>query len=603
MGQVDPMTTPQVMLEELFRAKLDDLRSIAAAYDLPRAGGVDLLRARLISELVLDAWDLSDDGIAQLKNNELGDILGAFGIKKTGSIRARRQRLHLHLNHDAKSLTVESLNERTKEDLHALAKSLELPVSGNKQTLQARIAGVLEMQRGAWGPIKRSLRRDGGPNLTIPVPEDAPKPEPRIVVDPSPAVSDDVDQAVEAFTEAHPEGWTAEDEAEMREALQASGLDVTRGDVAAELDAALRSRAPSADEGLDLVMEAGPAPVGAYEPGDLPLDALADVQDLERREAEIEAACRHFLSIGQVSDAADVEAFLDALSGEGFDTSREHVRDAIRHRLLAVDQRRRSEEEAQRGRPTTWRAREALRTFESLRPNLIEAVEASTAEGDTPEARSAYLRSAKALGVDVSEPAVSGRVHALYDLHVDLMAERAAMDPVAARRQRALRVLFHGSVHMDLSNRRTLERLERGLPGFEDLIAAVLDDADGRIEPAHEALILTYLERRGLEVNTPELRPRVMACAGVLAAELGLISPSEIPRLAPGIVLSDDRIEEIVDELKQLAASFRSTPVGSAPAAPSEAPVERDGRHRRVDGARSMVDRADDVLARLLEDR
>ena len=270
---------------------------------------------------------------------------------------------------------------------------------------------------------------------------------------------------------------------------------------------------------------------------------------------------------------------------------------------MSVDMRRRTEEEAQRGRPTTWRAREALRVFESLRPRLIEAVEEATSEGDTPEARSAYLRAAKDLGVDVAEPAVSGRVHALYDLHVDLMAERASMDPVAARRQRALRVLFHGSVHMDLADRRTLERLERGLPGFEDLISAVLDDADGRIEPTHEALILTYLERRGLEVNTPDLRPRVMACAGVLAAELGLISPSEIPRLAPGIMLSDDRIEEIVDELKQLAASFRRSPVGTAAPAPSETPVERDGRHRRVDGARSMVDRADDVLARLLEER
>lgn len=599
------MTTPQVMLEELFRAKLDDLRSIAAAYDLPRAGGVDLLRARLISELVLDAWDLSDDGIAQLKNNELGEILGAFGIKKTGSIRARRQRLHLHLNHDAKSLSVDSLNERTKEDLHSLAKSLELPVSGNKQTLQARIAGVLEMQRGAWGPIKRSLRRDGGGSPNIPVPEDAPiHPQvTRVSLEPPTLVSDGVDQAVEAFTEAHPEGWTAEDEAGMREALQASGLEVTRGDVAAELDAALRSRAPLSEEGLDLVMEPDAPVPESYDPGELPLDALADVQDLERREAEIEAACRHFLSIGQVDDIADVEAFLDSLRGEGFDTAREHVRDAIRHRLLRVDQRRRSEEEAQRGRPTTWRAREALRTFETLRPRLVEAVEEATAEGDTPEARSAYLRAAKDLGVDVSEPAVSGRVHALYDLHVDLMAERAAMDPVAARRQRALRVLFHGSVHMDLSHRRTLERLERGLPGFEDLIAAVLDDADGRIEPAHEALILTYLERRGLEVNTPELRPRVMACAGVLAAELGLISPSEIPRLAPGIVLSDDRIEEIVDDLRQLAASFRSTPIGTPTSAPPEEAVERDGRHRRVDGAKSMVDRADDVLARLLEDR
>ena len=45
------MTTPQVMLEELFRAKLDDLRSIAAAYDVQRSGGVDLLRARLIQPL------------------------------------------------------------------------------------------------------------------------------------------------------------------------------------------------------------------------------------------------------------------------------------------------------------------------------------------------------------------------------------------------------------------------------------------------------------------------------------------------------------------------------------------------------------------------
>ena len=597
------MTTPQVMLEELFRAKLDDLRSIAAAYDVQRSGGVDLLRARLIRELVLDEWDLSEDGIAQLKNNEMGDILGAFGIKKTGSIRARRQRLYLHLNHDAKALTVDSLNERTKEDLHALAKALELPVSGTKQTLQARIAGVLEMQRGAWGPIKRSLRRDGGRSLTIPVPDTAAA-EPRQVREPAVAAAPEgMDEAVEAFTEAHPEGWTAEEEAEMREALQASGLDVTRGDVAAELDAALRSRAPSAEEGLDLVMDEEVAPAPSYDPGELPLDAMADLEDLERREAEVEAACRHFLSIGKVSDSADVEAFLDALTREGFDTTRPHVREAIRHRLMSVDMRRRAEEEAQRGRPTTWRAREALRVFESLRPRLIEAVEDATAEGDTPEARSAYLRAANDMGVDVAEPAVSGRVHALYDLHVDLMAERASMDPVAARRQRALRVLFHGSVHMDLADRRTLERLERGLPGFEDLISAVLDDADGRIEPTHEALILTYLERRGLEVNTPDLRPRVMACAGVLAAELGLISPSEIPRLAPGIVLSDDRIEEIVDELKQLAASFRSSPVGKAPAAPPEAPVERDGRHRRVDGARAMVDRADDVLARLLEER
>jgi hypothetical protein len=84
---------------------------------------------------------------------------------------------------------------------------------------------------------------------------------------------------------------------------------------------------------------------------------------------------------------------------------------------------------------------------------------------------------------------------------------------------------------------------------------------------------------------------------------LGLISLSEIPRLAPGLRISDDQIDDIVHELQSLAATFR-VPVGheeGEETAPTS--VERDGRDRRVDGAKAMVDRADAILSRMLEER
>ena len=47
----------------------------------------------------------------------------------------------------------------TRDELHAMCKDLELPLSGNKQTLLARVAGVLASQENAWGKVKKSLRR------------------------------------------------------------------------------------------------------------------------------------------------------------------------------------------------------------------------------------------------------------------------------------------------------------------------------------------------------------------------------------------------------------------------------------------------------------
>ena len=116
------------LLSELYQARFDGLKEVAVAYNLPKTGSVETLRARLIQNLILDEWDLSPDGIRNLMNNELGELLGVFGIKKSGSLRARRQRLYLHLNHDAKRLLPESLDSMTRDELHALCKILELPL-------------------------------------------------------------------------------------------------------------------------------------------------------------------------------------------------------------------------------------------------------------------------------------------------------------------------------------------------------------------------------------------------------------------------------------------------------------------------------------------
>ena len=163
------MSNRSNLLSELYQARLEDLKEIASAYGLAKNGSVEYLRAQLIRDLILPEWDLTLDGLKNILNNDLGRLLGVFGIKKTGSLRTRRQRLYLHLNHDPKQLKEENLDKMTKEELHALCKALELPRSGNRQTLLIRVAGVLSAQHKNWGTIKRSLKRGGG-SVEIPYP-------------------------------------------------------------------------------------------------------------------------------------------------------------------------------------------------------------------------------------------------------------------------------------------------------------------------------------------------------------------------------------------------------------------------------------------------
>ena len=56
------------LLCELYQAKFDRLKEMASVSDLPKNGPVEVVRARLIKNLVLSEWDLSKESIKSIKN-------------------------------------------------------------------------------------------------------------------------------------------------------------------------------------------------------------------------------------------------------------------------------------------------------------------------------------------------------------------------------------------------------------------------------------------------------------------------------------------------------------------------------------------------------
>ena len=159
------MSVDRVLLDQLYRARLMELRERAEAAGYRKNGSVEVLRARLIRNQVMQDHDLSWEGIQSMPHQELGEALKIFGIKSSGSHKERRQRLWLHLNHDSRRLTVENLAEMEREKLHTLCRKLELQLTGTRTVLMGRVAGVLASQGRGWGQIKRSLRRNGLPDV------------------------------------------------------------------------------------------------------------------------------------------------------------------------------------------------------------------------------------------------------------------------------------------------------------------------------------------------------------------------------------------------------------------------------------------------------
>ncbi|RJU80990.1 MAG: hypothetical protein DWB99_07700 [Candidatus Poseidoniales archaeon] len=585
------LTDKGELLNELYQARFDRLKEIATSYQMPKNGTVESLRAKLIANLILDEWELGRTEIKSLKNKDIGEILGIFGIKKSGSIRERRQRLYLHLHEDPKQLTPEKLDSLNKNQLHDLCKILQLPLTGDKQSLLVRVAGVLASQQGSWGKVKKTLRRPKSSKgiVTIPSPSD----ETEMA---SSEPTDSMKDSVEKFVSQHPDGWTFEQETELRTDLSSDGYDTTLPDVSQSIDEVLRSK-----QNIEQQTES-PSMIQT------PLETTKEVNSLEveaalievkSRMAEIEASGRDFLMVSSSSDEDDLEAFISKFSDFGFQVDEPAIRNVIRNRIMELDFQTQNERDSINSMPNSWREREAVREFENARSSLRNQLTNTLAlhEGDLVKARIAFEEIGRNMKLDLRIPSISGRLHALFDLHVDINEAEALQDPSVARRNRILRILHHGAIHLSSGERRTIDRLERNIKSFEEVVETILESSEGKFHEAQQALIIKFLESRGYEVNTSDLRPRILASAGIIGAELGHLSPSEIPRVAPGIIVSDSQVDAIVTELKSLAQAFK--PKDETISQVVEDDEEIADAADRLKSAREKIDHIDDVLARL----
>tara|TARA_X000001036_G_scaffold107452_3_gene100580 strand:- start:77 stop:1843 length:1767 start_codon:yes stop_codon:yes gene_type:complete len=585
------LTSKGELLNELYQARFDRLKEIATSYQMPKNGPVESLRAKLIANLILDEWDLGRTEIKSLKNKDIGEILGVFGIKKSGSIRERRQRLYLHLHEDPKQLTPEKLDSLNKNQLHDLCKILQLPLTGDKQSLLVRVAGVLASQQGSWGKVKKTLRR--------------PKSSQNIATIPSPSeetetinseLEDSMKTSVEEFVSQHPEGWTFEQETELRNDLSSDGYDTTLPDVAQSIDEVLRSK-----QNIEKETES-PSMIQTPTEDSMQVNSLeveAALIEVKSRMAEIEASGRDFLMVSSSSDEEDLEAFISKFSDFGFQVDEPAIRNVIRNRIMELDFQTQNEKDSINSMPNSWREREAVREFENARSSLRNQLSNTLAlhEGDLVKARMAFEEIGRNMKLDLRIPSISGRLHALFDLHVDINEAEALQDPNIARRNRVLRILHHGAIHLSSGERRTIDRLERNIKSFEEVVETILESSEGKFHEAQQALIIKFLESRGYEVNTSDLRPRILASAGIIGAELGHLSPSEIPRVAPGVMVSDTQVDAIVTELKSLAQAFK--PKTETLSEVIEDDEDIADAADRLKSAREKIDHIDDVLARL----
>ena len=571
------------LLGKLYQARFDDLKSIAQDNGVAKSGPVESLRARLIRHLIFPDWDFSPAGLRSISNSDLGEILGLFGIKKSGSIKARRQRLHLHLNHDPKSLAVERLDDMTRDQLHAMCKDLELALSGNKQALLARVAGVLASQENAWGKVKKSLRRPKGP-LNVPK-----------VATATPSAGENiVEQAISSFVEEHDDGWTYEEEISLKAELADVGHDVSSSANDADLELQLRPDPVEEEPHVPPMIQH----TGAAETHSLETETA--LMELRERHAEVQAFARDFLMVSSTTNQDDMNAFIASLRAQGFATDLPPVHQAVAQIIMELDFRVQSESKAATAMPQSWSEREALRRFEEVRSTLRDRLENILAlhATDVVKARMAFEQEGRELELDLRVPSVSGRLHALFDLHIEIAESQALHDPIVQRRQRMMRILHRGAVHMPESERMTIERLERNISSFEELVQTVLESGEEGFDEAQQALVIRFLESKGYNVNTSTLRPRILACAGILGAELGYLSPSEIPRIAPGVLVTETEVDAIVTELKSLAASFKPSveQTSEEEEVVAESVADASDSLARV---RGKIDRVDELLNRL----
>ncbi|MBT6973220.1 MAG: hypothetical protein HOA04_08985, partial [Euryarchaeota archaeon] len=181
-------------------------------------------------------------------------------------------------------------------------------------------------------------------------------------------------------------------------------------------------------------------------------------------------------------------------------------------------------------------------------------------------------------------------------------AQASSTDPRAARKERLIRILQHGAVHMSASSQRTLNRLEKSINAFEQVVESILRRSEGEYGPTSQALLVRFMESRGYDVNTPELRPRIIACGGIVGVELGYISPKDVPSLPSGVSLTETQIDSVVAELRSVVRQFKDVSrIDEALEAKEELHIGEDViiANDDLERTRSKLGKADALLERM----
>ncbi len=608
-----------IALGDLLAARHETLKEVATNHKLPKTGSVGYLRSRLIRDLILQDWDLTADGISRLSSAHLTDLLKSFGVKSSGSKSEKRQRLFLHANYDRRQLKPDDVEKLSEKSIQSLLEGLGVPTSGKTKDMERRVAGLLERHAGDWGEAKKTMRRSNVPQA-VSAPRNLPSTaemtldheenpreiekettSPDITLDPKENLMDvseektdfsdlvetidksnkhqkvalqipspasplaiegvlDATEAsllrsrIEAFADAHPGGWAFEDEAKLRTDLVASGVPLHR---------------PRAGEAFDRWLEDASARVRARSLLEVEQDEKTITQEVQIQIAQVEARVAEIRSIAREllvlnldpSAMRDRARFVEKCGEIGILTDSPAVQRRLIEVLLEMDSLRGAENEAQSRGPGSWREREALRRFELRRGDLVDSIEDLFEEfgGDVREIRVAYEKRAMVEhGLELELPAVSGRVHGLFDLHVSLRETAANLDPIAERRRRAIESLRFDAHRLSAASMDVIDRIVERIEGFERLVEAIMRRYDGHFAARQQALMVRMLEERKYAVNTPEIRPRVLAAAGVLAVELGYLSRENAPRLPTGITMDEHQLAQVVSNLKDLADKFGS---------------------------------------------
>jgi hypothetical protein len=191
------------------------------------------------------------------------------------------------------------------------------------------------------------------------------------------------------------------------------------------------------------------------------LEREAAILEVDSRMAEIESSARDFLTVSSTSNSEDFESFISSLANHGIPVDIMSVRAYLSDLIMKLEFKIESEKQAINSMPNSWSEREVIRQFEnsrsSLRDQLSNTIDLHN--GDLVKARMGFEEIAKTMGLDLRIPSISGRLHALFDLHVDLSEAEGLQDPNIARRNRVLKVLHHGSIHYTPEERRVIDRL------------------------------------------------------------------------------------------------------------------------------------------------